>query len=288
MRNSRLTTLAAGLCLAFAAQTAPSWAAEAEITDNTVIATVNGEAIPLEVFRLFYFERMQAERAQNTQEFQEKAFNDFMNLVVVAQEGEKQKLDEREEVRNAVALQEMKLVASAAQQALLQDQPPTEKELRATYDQFVDGAKRTEYKARHILVGDEDEAKDLIDRLDKGAEFAELAKEHSLGPTGKKGGDLDWFDANQMVKPFADAVKALEPGTYTATPVHTQFGWHVILLEETRTAEPPSYEEAKPQLTAIVQRQRLAEAITELRKQSVVTLNTDVVKLKDDEGQNED
>ncbi|AGA89793.1 parvulin-like peptidyl-prolyl isomerase [Thioflavicoccus mobilis 8321] len=282
MKNPRFTALAAGLCLAIA-MLAPACATEDEPSDDSVIATINGEQIPLETFRIFYFERMREEQAQNNQEFQEQVFNEFINLVVVAQEGEKRKLDEREDVRSAVQLQNMKILSTATQQTVLQDNPPTEKELKEAYDKFVAGAERTEYKASHILVADEDEAKKLIAQLDKGAEFAELAKERSLGPTGKNGGDLDWFSADQMVKPFADAIKALKPGHYTEKPVHTQFGWHVILLEETRKAQPPSFEDAKPQLVAAVQRQHLAEVVTELRKDSVVTLNTDIVKLKDGE-----
>lgn len=285
MRTHRLSLLASGICLALTLQ-APVWAAgsrsAADEAEGATIATINGQDVPLEVFRLFYLERLRAEKAQNSPEFQERAFNELVNLVVVSQEGRRRKLDEREDVRNAFALQRMKIISSAAQQAILQEAPPTDAELKEAYEQLISGIDRTEYKASHILVDNEDKAKELIGELDKKADFAELAKAHSLGPTGKKGGDLDWFNAERMVKPFADAVKTLEPGQYTETPVRTQFGWHVILLEDTRTAEPPSFDEAKPQLTAIVQRQRLAKVVAELRNQADISLNEDVVKLKDE------
>ena len=153
-------------------------------------------------------------------------------------------------------------------------------EISKAYEQVKKQAARTEYKARHILVKDEDEAKKLIKELDKKADFAELAKKHSLGPTGKNGGELEWFDQSQMVQPFAEAVAAMKPGTYSKEPVQTQFGWHIINLQETRTAEPPKLEDVKPQLTAMVQRQKLGERLAEMRDKAMVELNEEVVQVK--------
>jgi peptidyl-prolyl cis-trans isomerase C len=135
-------------------------------------------------------------------------------------------------------------------------------------------------------VDEQEKAEALIEQLDDAGVdgFAELAKENSLGPTADKGGDLGWFDPRQMVKPFADALTGLEPGSYTKQPVQTQFGWHVILLEETRTAEPPSLEDARANLEAAIRRQKTADALAELRQQAKVDLNEDVVKVKEAEG----
>jgi len=171
-------------------------------------------------------------------------------------------------------------MSNAALAAMAQDIKVTDDELKEAYEQVKKQAARTEYKARHILVKDEAEAKQIIKELDKKADFAELAKKHSLGPTGKNGGELDWFDDSQMVKPFSDAVATMKPGTHSKEPVQTQFGWHVIELQETRTAEPPSFEDAKPQLTALVQRQKLGKELNELRDKAMVELNEEVVKLK--------
>jgi peptidyl-prolyl cis-trans isomerase C len=117
----------------------------------------------------------------------------------------------------------------------------------------------------------------------KAKNFEQLAKENSLGPTADKGGDLGWFDARQMVKPFSDAVAKLKPGEWTEEPVQTQFGWHVILLEDTRDAEPPSLEDAKPSLEAAVKRQKVAAKLAEMRNEAMVELNEDVVKLKEEQ-----
>ncbi|MEE8272566.1 MAG: peptidylprolyl isomerase, partial [Alphaproteobacteria bacterium] len=103
-------------------------------------------------------------------------------------------------------------------------------------------------RARHILVGTEDEAKDLIDQLNEGAVFADLAAEFSVGPSGPRGGDLGFFNQGQMVEPFAVAAFALQPGEVYATPVETQFGWHVIKVEERRMTEQPSLEDLRSQL----------------------------------------
>ena len=255
-------------------------AAPAQPAPGTVIATVNGEPYTVDTFRLFMVERLQGNQAQNTQAFQQQAFNEFMTLVVAAQEAEKRDLENNTDVQAAMEVQRLKVLANAGMAALATDIQVTDEELKQAYEEVKKQSQRTEYKARHILVKDEAEAKDLIAKLDKKGDFAALAKEHSLGPTGKDGGQLDWFDANQMVKPFADAVAAMKPGTHSKEPVKTQFGWHVIELQETRNAEPPSFEDAKPQLTALVQRQKLGQEIGQLRDKAMVELNEDIVRIK--------
>ena len=101
--------------------------------------------------------------------------------------------------------------------------------------------RKQEYHARHILVDDEAKAKDMIAQLDKGGSFEQLAKDNSKDGSATEGGDLGWFNPNQMVKPFSDALQQLEIGKYTATPVKSEFGWHVIKLEEKRATTPPPY-----------------------------------------------
>jgi peptidyl-prolyl cis-trans isomerase C len=273
--------LAAGSCLAEDAKpaAAPAGAASAPAAP-VVIATVNGVAYPLDQFRMFYMERLQETKSENVPEFQQQAFNEFMSLIVASQEAERRKLGDNPDVQAALALQRLKVMSNAALASMAQEVKVTDEELKAAYEQVKKASDRTEYKARHILVKDEAEAKKLIKELEKKADFAELAKKHSLGPTGKNGGELDWFDASQMVKPFVDAVAAMKPGAYSKEPVQTQFGWHIIELQDTRKAEPPAFEDAKPQLTNMVQRQQLAGQLGELRNKAMVELNEEVVKVK--------
>ena len=130
----------------------------------------------------------------------------------------------------------------------------------------------TQYKARHILVETEDEAAAIITELDNGAEFAELARQHSTGPTGPDGGDLGWFSADSMVAPFAEAVRAVEIGNYTSKPVQTRFGWHVILVEDQREQEPPGLESVRSELTTAVERQKMDRYVEGLRQAAEVVV----------------
>jgi peptidyl-prolyl cis-trans isomerase C len=284
MKISRFPLL---ICALLVAGAATAQDAEEPITGDVVIATVNGTPYSLDLFRLFYLERLQQSQGENSAAFQEQAFNEFMSLVVASQEAAKRQLEQDPEVVVAVELQRMKILSNAALASMGNELEPTEEELKKAYDEVKENASRTEYKARHILVKEEDEAKKLIEELEGGADFGDLARKHSLGPTGKNGGELDWFDANQMVAPFSEAVAAMEVGAFTKTPVQTQFGWHVIELQDSRKAEPPSYEEAKPQLVVLLKRQAIGEKLIEMRDGAMVELNEDVVKFspKEDEAE---
>lgn len=139
---------------------------------------------------------------------------------------------------------------------------PTEEDLKAVYDKLFGGPEPiTEYHAKHILVATEDEARAVKGKLDEGADFAELAEANSTGPSGPNGGDLGWFTADRMVKPFADAVVVMEKGA-VSDPVETEFGWHVIMLEDTRTMEAPDFAEIRDQLAMQWRRDQVDAAIT--------------------------
>ena len=125
--------------------------------------------------------------------------------------------------------------------------------------------------ARHILVDKEDEAKDIVARLKKGEKFEDIAKKMSKDPgSGANGGDLGWSTAANYVPEFSQAMVKLEKGQLTETPVKTQFGWHVIRLEDTREAKLPSFEELKPQIAQQMQQAKLAEFQSDLRKKAVI------------------
>lgn len=281
MKPSRLSLILGALLIA-----GPGFAEDAEQADggDVLIATVNGIPYSLDLFRLFYLERLQQGQGEDADALQETAFNDFMSLVVASQEATRRELEQDENVATAVELQRMKILSNAALASMSEELEATEDELQKAYEELRESARRTEYKARHILVKEETEAKKLIAELDGGADFGDLAREHSLGPTGKNGGELDWFDAGQMVAPFSDAVAAMEVGAYSKEPVRTEFGWHVINLQDSRKAEPPSFEEAKPRLTAMIKRRKLSEKLIAMRDSAMVELNEDVVKLQPSEG----
>ncbi|MFZ9411326.1 MAG: peptidylprolyl isomerase, partial [Burkholderiaceae bacterium] len=130
------------------------------------------------------------------------------------------------------------------------------------------GAK--EYRARHILVDKEDEAKTIIEKLKKGSKFEELAKQSKDPGSAAKGGDLDWANANAFVEPFSKAMVSLEKGKFTEAPIQSQFGWHVIRLDDTRAAKPPEFDEVKSQLTESMQRQKLQDFQQQLKAKAKI------------------
>jgi peptidyl-prolyl cis-trans isomerase C len=149
----------------------------------------------------------------------------------------------------------------------------TDEALQAQYKEFLANTPpKAEHHARHILLKTEEAAREVIALLDGGADFAELAKERSTGPSGAQGGDLGFFTADQMVSEFSEAAAALEPGQHSKDPTKTQFGWHVIKLENRRTAEPPGFEEVEPQLREEMARGAVEAVFKDLRDNATIEI----------------
>lgn len=146
----------------------------------------------------------------------------------------------------------------------------TDESLKERYDATAGDMVKEELNARHILLAKKEEAEAVIDELSKGADFAALAKEKSTGPSGASGGDLGWFSAEQMVPEFSAAAQALEPGSFTEEPVKTQFGWHVIKLEDRRKSEPPSFESSKQKLSAEMTQEYIKSILDNLRSSAEI------------------
>ncbi|MEO0701371.1 MAG: peptidylprolyl isomerase [Pseudomonadota bacterium] len=164
------------------------------------------------------------------------------------------------------ALLASQLIDDVATEAL------TDEALQAAYDETYGSVEpETEFNASHILVETEEEARALIEELDGGADFAALAQEHSTGPSGPNGGSLGWFGMGMMVPPFEAAVVELEPGSFSQDPVQTQFGWHVLILNETRLKDAPALEAVRDELAAQVQRQAVDARVAELTEAADVT-----------------
>lgn len=232
--------------------------------DADVVATVNGEPVTEAELERYRTERPGAS--------QDQLVDELVARELIHQDALRRGLDKDADVKREMEdMRERVLMAAAVRQALEQN-PVTEDELKAEYEKLKGQLAREEYKARHILVADEAKAKQLIAELDKGAKFDELARKHSTGPTSKTGGDLGWFSPEQMVPPFAQAVRGLKKGTYTKAPVQTQYGWHVIRLEDTRTVPAPSLADVKERLRAALQQRHIAEYVEGLKKTAKVEL----------------
>jgi peptidyl-prolyl cis-trans isomerase C len=190
---------------------------------------------------------------------------------LLAREAKKQNLDKNPEVKSQMELAGQTVLVSAYVADWIKKNPLPEADLRKEYDVIKAQIGDKEYHVKHILVEKEDDAKDIIVQLQKGAKFDDLAKARSKDPGSKdKGGDLDWNAPAGFVKPFSDAMVATPKGKFTSVPVQTQFGYHVILVEDIRDAKVPPFEEVKPQLQQRLQAAQLDKYFKDLRAKNGV------------------
>ena len=246
-------------------------AAEVPAMPQGPVLTINDIEISMPALLTYRDSRQGLPLPQDPQQAQNQIISELITTVLLSEEAKKLGVADRPEVKDAIAMYTRIVLRDAALSELMKQQTVSDDEIKAAYDKSQKESKSVEYKARHILVKDEAKAKELIGKLDGGADFAELAKQNSTGPTGKDGGDLGWFGADMMVKPFGDALAAMEKGKYTKEPVKTQFGWHVILLEESRDQEPPTLESLKPQLEQQLKSEKLRALLAEMSKDVKVT-----------------
>ena len=200
------------------------------------------------------------------------ALNDLVRLKLIAQKAEQEGIDKRPEVQAELGWQRTNLLVNTLMRERMSDMTFSDKELKAEYEKQLAQLSNREYKARHILTATQEEAQAVIEQLDGGADFATLSEQKSTDPSAPQGGDLGWFSPEAMVPPFAQAIKQLEKGTYTKQPVSTQFGWHVILLEDTRELEPPTYAEVEERLSGILSNRALQHYIKTLRDEAQVNI----------------
>ena len=237
---------------------------------GSVVAVVNGEKISKDVWDLWVKMRTRGTNPEDlTPEQVTENLDSLIQVYVAGQEARKEGLASGEDGAR-IELMKQTAMADMLSRKFLEGQEPTTEEKRAEYEKQVAQLPKLEYRARHILVDDEAKARELIASLDAGARFETLAEQNSSDSSAQEGGDLGWFAASRMVKPFADAVEALEKGTYTKEPVQSQFGWHVIKLEDTRPLNPPAFEEVEAQLGPLVQQTKFQAYLEELTKAAKV------------------
>ena len=241
-------------------------AAPAATTTTAPVAIVNGTPISAEVFDFYAKNRTGKATADLSAEQKQELLDDLIRIELMTQQAAKDGLDKQADVTNRLELTRQNVLAEAVAQNYLKGKTPTEQELRAEYETQVAAMPKLEYRARHILVATEPYAQTLIDKLHGGADFAELARKESMDDSKKQGGDLGWFTPARMVPAFAEAVAALKKGEITSKPVQTQYGWHVIQLEDTRAVAPPDFEQVKDRLGQIVQQKKLQAYVEEIKK----------------------
>jgi len=233
--------------------------------ERILVAKLNGEDIYLdEVLRLV--EKLPEEiRQQPLETYFDRLIDDIVDSRLAAAAGNEAGLTNDERVIEQMSIAAQRVLAEAWINSELR-KSITDEAVQQAYDIFVaDEQSRHEVRARHILVKEKAEAEAVIAELQGGADFAELAKKRSTGPSGPNGGDLGYFPRGAMVPAFENAAFALEAGSFTQTPVQTQFGWHIILVEEKRIADAPTIEELAPQLRQNLISQNLGRLLDSLR-----------------------
>jgi peptidyl-prolyl cis-trans isomerase C len=269
-------SIARAVALAFLVALAPLalvFAAE-ESGDNPkdpVVAVVNG-------VKIRHSEVVEA-RARLPQQYQslpmEMLFPALMNNLIdaklIAADGRKKNLHQEKEFKVQLARIEEQLLERTALMKHIETEV-TEAKIKERYDQFAKTYEgKVEVHARHILVDAEDKAKAVIDELKKGADFLELAKTRSTGPSGPNGGDLGYFTEDQMVPAFSKAAFAIEKGKFSENPVQTQFGWHVIKVEDKRSAKPPAIKDVEEQLRDDLSREAGSKYVESLRHGAAIS-----------------
>jgi peptidyl-prolyl cis-trans isomerase C len=244
---------------------APKAAAPAAPAAAPAAASTGKALYPQAQFDFMLKERV-AQGAPDTPELRNAIREELNTRELLVREAKKANLDKNPDIKQQMDLAGQTVLVRAYVSDWVKKNPIPDAELRKEYDAIKSQMGDKEYKVKHILVEKEDEAKDIIAQLQKGAKFDELAKARSKDPGSKdRGGDLDWNAPGGFVKPFSDAMVATPKGKFTATPVQTQFGYHVILVEDVRDAKVPSFDEVKPQLQQRVQAAYLDKYFKELR-----------------------
>ncbi len=242
------------------------------------VATVNGKPITQQAYDAYAKQRAMGRNTTGDPAEREAIIQDLINRELIYQDAVKQSVDKKPEVLAEIENQKRNVLADYAVRNFVDTHPITDEDMRKEYESRMGGMDTKEYKVRHILVDDEAKAKALIARLDKGADFSRLAKENSKDGSAANGGDIGWFELRGVVPPFAQAVEALEKGKYTKTPVQSQFGWHIIIRDDTREVAPPDFDKVKENVRGIMQNRLVEKYLADLKSAAKIEIKDESAK----------
>ncbi len=234
------------------------------------LAVVNGKPVPTERLNAIK-EQVERSGRKVSPEIEARIKDQIITAEVFTQEAQRLGLESSAGYKTQMELARQQVLINELFASYQAKNPVTDAEIQAEYDKFVAANGGKEYKASHILVEKEEEAKAIIASIQKGGKFEDIAKKQSKDPgSGAKGGNLDWANPASYVPEFTEALIKLEKGKMTTTPVKSQFGWHIIRLEDTRQAQLPKLDEVKPQVAQQLQQQKLAQYQESLRAKAKV------------------
>jgi peptidyl-prolyl cis-trans isomerase C len=265
MNHVRILLLAVAAAALAACQPKTAATAGAGSDTSPPVAIVDGFPITRDFYE-FYIKGVTGGKssADLTPPQRAAALDNLIRGRLVEEEGMKEGLDKSGDTPFYLVLSRVNVFEQALQERYLKDRKPTEQELRAEYETQIAAMPKTEYHARHILLATEPFAQKVVERLNKGEKFEVIAKSDSMDSSKANGGDLGWFTPSRMMPEFAAAVITLKPGEYTHTPVHTQYGWHVIQLIETREVNPPPFDQVRQRLQQMVEAKKFRMYTDEL------------------------
>jgi peptidyl-prolyl cis-trans isomerase C len=233
-------------------------------------ATVNGKPIPAARVDQVVKQVVAQGKATDSPQLRDAIKKDLIGREVLIQEADKQGVGTRPDVKNAIDNARQSIIINAMLADYIKKNPVKDADVRAEYDKYKSQVGDKEYHARHILVATEDEAKAIIAKLKGGAKFEDLAKQSKDPGSASNGGDLDWASPATFVPEFSKAMTSLQKGQVTETPVKTQFGYHVIKLEDVRAAKIPPFDEVKQQVAEQLQQRKLAAYREDLLKKAKI------------------
>jgi peptidyl-prolyl cis-trans isomerase C len=268
-RNYALSALSIVVATACTRDPGPAAAADPALGPG-LVATVNGEPIPESLFRVYALNAARKDPDQMTPDEREAVIEDLLRFKLLEAEARERGLPGERTIAAELELQRLNVIARSMALRYIEENPATDAELQKVYDENLERLAPSEFKARHILVETTEEASAVIDQLSQGADFASLAASRADGPTGPNGGDLGWFSAASMAQPIVQAVQTMTVGSHSTEPVQSEFGYHVLLLEDTRRSEPPTLEAVRAELQSVVDRQKLDAFVRSLRSAAVV------------------
>lgn len=271
MRTSRLSALLISIA-ACACSPSESTSQNQEALGAARVAVVNGKPLAESVVRIYALATERQNLDEMTPADRERILNDVIGLELLAQQAEKDGLTRSRTLAAQIELQRLQSMARAMASNYLENNPPTDADLQAIYEENLPRLSGLQFKLRHIMVGTEAEADTVIAELNQGADFVAMAEARADGPTGPNGGQLGWLTADNMPPTFAAAVEAMTAGSYSRQPVQSDAGYHVILLEETQQGVPPTLEDVRTDLAAAAERKRLDDYIKTLRDGATVTV----------------
>jgi peptidyl-prolyl cis-trans isomerase C len=234
------------------------------------VAIVNGKAVPLARVEALAQQVAASGRPVDDQ-VREQLKEEVILREIFMQEAQKRGIGATDDYKNQMELARQTIMIRTLFADYQKKNPVTDADIQAEYDKFAAANGGKEYRARHILVDKEDEAKAIIKSIKGGAKFEDIAKKSSKDPgSGANGGDLDWAAAASYVTEFSEAMVKLDKGQMTEEPVKSQFGWHVIRVDDVRQAQLPKLEDVKPQISQQMQQQKLSEFQRTLREKAKV------------------